>query len=92
MESFVEEARTAVRQFGLDDYTESAAAYTLAALALCFNAATSNRHATTSHGRRGSRPLLTYGRPTYSVRTLLEVARTYLGLEDTAGARRRSWL
>ena len=52
-----------------------------------FNAATSNGHATTSRGRRGSRPLLTYGRPTYSVRTLLEVARTYLALEDTAGAR-----
>ena len=33
VESFLEEARTAVQQFGLDDYTESTLAYTLAARA-----------------------------------------------------------
>ncbi len=33
------------------------------------------------------RPLLTYARPTYSVQTLLELARTYVALEDPAGAR-----
>ena len=33
VESFVEEARSAVQQYGLDDYTESALAYTLAARA-----------------------------------------------------------
>ncbi len=86
VESFVEEARSAVRQFGLDDYTESALAYTLAARAALQRGDVEQARDDVTRAAR-SRPLLTYGRPTYSVRTLLEVARTYLGLEDTAGAR-----
>ena len=86
VESFVEEARSAVRQFGLDDYTESALAYTLAARAALQRGDVERARDDVTRAAR-SRPLLTYGRPTYSVRTLLEVARTYLGLEDTAGAR-----
>ena len=86
VESFVEEARSAVRQFGLDDYTESALAYTLAARAALQRGDVERARDDVTRAAR-LRPLLTYGRPTYSVRTLLEVARTYLGLEDTAGAR-----
>ena len=47
----------------------------------------SNGHERMSRGRRGFGRLLDYSRPTYSVRTLLELARAYLALDDAAGAR-----
>ena len=86
VESFVEEARSAVQQFGLGDYTESALAYTLAARAALHRGDVERAHDEVTRAAR-LRPLLTYARPAYSVQTLVELARTYLALEDPAGAR-----
>ena len=86
VESFVEEALSAVQQFGLGDYTESALAYTLAARAALQRHDVERARDEVTRAAR-LRPLLTYARPTYSVQTLLELARTYLVLEDPAGAR-----
>ena len=86
VESFVEEARSAVQQFGLGDYTESALAYTLAARAALHRGDVERARDEVTRAAR-LRPLLTYARPAYSVQTLVELARTYLALEDPAGAR-----
>jgi len=75
-----------VHQFDLDDYTESALAYTLAARCALQRGEVERANDDIMRAAR-LRPLLTHGRPTYSVRTLLELARTYVALEDTAGAR-----
>ena len=85
VDSFVEEARSAVQQFGLGDYTESALAYTLAARAAMQRGDGDRARDEVARAAR-LRPLLTYVRPTYSVRTLLELARAYLSLDDAAGA------
>ena len=86
VECFVEEARAAVQQFGLGDYTESALTYTLAARAALQRGDVERARDEVTRAAR-LRPLVTFARPAYSVRALLELARTYLALEDTAGAR-----
>ena len=86
VDSFAEEARSAVQEFGLGDYTESALAYILAARAALHHGDVEAARDEVTRAAR-LRPLLTYARPTYSVQTLLELARTYVALEDPAGAR-----
>ena len=86
VQRFVEEARSAEQEFGLGEYTASALSFVLArALALHHGDVERARDDLTRAARL--RPLLDYGRPTYSVRTLLELARAYVAFEDTAGAR-----
>ena len=76
-----------MQQFGLGGYTESALTYTLAARAALQRGDGRTGHTMKSHQRRGCGRWFTFARPAYSVRALLELARTYLALEDTAGAR-----
>ena len=75
-----------MQQFGLGDYTESALAFTLAARAALRRGDVEGALDDVTRVAR-LRPLLTYARPVYSVQTLVELARTYLVLEDPAGAR-----
>ena len=86
VEIFVEEALSAVRQFDLGDYTESSLAFTLAARAALRRGDIEQARDEVTRAAR-LRPLLTYARPTFSVHELVELARTYVVLEDTAGAR-----
>ena len=85
-ESFLDEARSAMQQFGLSDYAESALAYNLAARVALHSGDVETAHEEVTRSAR-LRPFLTYTRPTYSVHTLLELARTYVALDDAAGAR-----
>ena len=84
--SFVEEASSAVRQFHLGEYTASALSFVLSARAALHRGDVKRAREDVTRVAR-HRPLLDYSRPTYSVRTLLELARVYLALDDAAGAR-----
>ncbi len=86
VESFAAEAASVIQEFVLDDYAESALAFTLAARAAIHRGEDERARDGVTRAAR-LRPLLTYGRPAYSVRTLLELARAYVALEDTAGGR-----
>ena len=86
VQSFVEEASSAVQEFGLGEYTASALSFVLAARAALHRGDVERARDDLTRAAR-LRPLLDYCRPTYSVRTLLELARAYVALEDTAGAR-----
>ena len=86
VQRFVEEARSAEQEFGLTEYTASALSFVLAARAALHRGDVERARDDLTRAAR-LRPLLDYGRPTYSVRTLLELARAYVALEDTAGAR-----
>ena len=75
-----------VESWALDDYAESAFAHVLAArVALHHDEDVTARERMLRVARL--RPLLTYGRPLISVPTLLEAARVYAEMGDTAGAR-----
>ena len=86
VERFVEEAHSGVQQFDLWDYTTSALSFILAARAALHRGDVERARDEVTRAAR-LRPLLTYSRPHYSVRTLVELARAYLALDDTAGAR-----
>ena len=86
VERFVEEALSVVHQFDIGDYAESALTFILAARA-ALHRGDSERARDDVAGAARLRPLLTFSRPAFSVRALVELARTYLVLQDTAGAR-----
>ena len=84
--SFVEEARSVVQQFDLGDYAESALTFILAARSALHRGEIEHARDDVARAAR-LRPLLSFSRPAFSVRALVELARTYLVLEDTSGAR-----
>ena len=75
-----------VRAGQLDDYLMSPLVYTVAARTALYRG---GRPQAREHLARAARlrPLLTYAIPWGAVQTLLEMARAYLLLDDTAGAR-----
>ena len=85
-ESFVEEGLSILEQLDLGVYSEGALVLTMAARTALHRSDVEDARRHVTRAAR-LRPLLTYARPTVSVHTLLELARTYVALEDTAAAR-----
>jgi LuxR family maltose regulon positive regulatory protein len=83
---FAQQARSIIEVSGLDDYSEAAYAYALTARVAARNGETGvARDALTRAARL--RPQLNHSRPMPSTHTLLELARAYIALDDTGGAR-----
>jgi LuxR family transcriptional regulator, maltose regulon positive regulatory protein len=85
-ETLAEQALSRVQAGQLDDYLMSPLVYTVAARTALYRG---GRPQAREHLARAARlrPLLTYAIPWGAVQTLLEMARVYLLLDDTAGAR-----
>jgi len=84
--SYSAEAMRLVTAWALDDYMESVLGYILEAR-VAIHGGSADRAAASLRSAARLRPLLTYGRPLLSVVALLELARAYAALGDTAGAR-----
>jgi LuxR family transcriptional regulator, maltose regulon positive regulatory protein len=85
-ETLAERGLAIVRGGHLDDYGPSALVYALAARTAAHRGDLALARESLAHAAR-LRPQLTYALPFFSVKTLLELARTYLALADAAGAR-----
>jgi LuxR family maltose regulon positive regulatory protein len=75
-----------VQRGHLDDYVPSALVYAVVARTAAHRGDLARARESLACATR-LRPQLTYALPFFSVQTLLELARTYLALADTAGAR-----
>ena len=84
-EELVRGALDMVAAGDLDDYWTSALVFAVAG-ARAVHRGRLDRRAATRRGAARLRPLLTYALPNLSVQTLLELARVYAALGDTAGA------
>ena len=85
-ETLAEQALTIVVAGHLDDYVTSSLVYAAVARAALHRGDVPRAEEHLARAAR-LRPLLTYALPTYAVQALLELARSYLALHDTAGAR-----
>ena len=85
-ETLAEQALSMVRAGQLDDYLMSPLVYTVAARTALYRGGLPQAREHLARAAR-LRPLLTYAIPWGAVQTLLEMARAYLLLDDTAGAR-----
>jgi LuxR family transcriptional regulator, maltose regulon positive regulatory protein len=85
-ESLAEQAVAIVRDGHLDDYVSSALVYAVGARTALHRGDLRGADECLARAAR-LRPLLTYALPTYAAQALLELARAYLALGDTAGAR-----
>jgi LuxR family maltose regulon positive regulatory protein len=83
--AFAEQALTVVEDGHLGDYVTSPLVYAVAARTALHRGDVAGAKA---HLARAAplRPLLTYAMPTYAVQALVELARTYVALDDVAGA------
>jgi LuxR family maltose regulon positive regulatory protein len=85
-EALAERGVAIVREARLDDYAPSALVYAVAARTAVHTGDMARSRESLADANR-LRPQLSYTLPFFSVQTLLELARTYLALTDTAGAR-----
>lgn len=85
-ETLAEQALRIVRDGHLDEYVSSALVYAVAARTALHRGDMPGAQQHLARAVR-LRPLLTHSLPTYAVQALLELARTYLALNDAAGAR-----
>ena len=85
-ETLAEQALSMVQAGQLDDYLMSPLVYTVAARTALYRGGLPQAREHLARAAR-LRPLLTYAIPWGAVQTLLEMARAYLLLDDTAGAR-----
>ena len=85
-ETLAEQALSMVQAGQLDDYLMSPLVYTVAARTALYRGGLPQAREHLARAAR-LRPLLTYAIPWSAVQTLLEMARAYLLLDDTAGAK-----
>jgi LuxR family maltose regulon positive regulatory protein len=81
-----ERARAVVREAHLDEYITTGPVYAASAR-VALRAGDHELARTELSSAQRLRPILTWGFPTISVQTRLELARVHLGLSDVAGAR-----
>ena len=85
-ERFHDHAEAVVRRSGLDDYPPNAVVYALGARLAAHRGEDSRARQTLARAQR-LRPQLTHALLAFSIQIRLELARAYVSLADTAGAR-----